>query len=139
MKWDHLSEHDKSLQILRVLKLLSLSDGKLNHGELHFLREVGVSHGLTKETIDRELTNKNVDIIFPETEQDRMSIVYYMVFLMKSDNFVDAEEEKIIYHYGLKLGFREGLLREFIRLAKKYLHTGIPVEEMLEKIKKYMN
>ena len=139
MKWDHLNDRQKSIQIINLLRLLSLSDGVLNHSELNFIREVGVSHGMSIDDVDNALVELDNTVIMPTSEQDRMSLMYYMIFMMKADKHLGEDEEKLIYHYGFKLGFRESLMREFIKLAKQYLHTGIPVKEMLDKIKKFMN
>lgn len=139
MKWDFLSDKDKTKEILLNLRILSYADEKLTAEELQFLRDVGVSHGLSQEETDIILASQDSPSTQPESEQDRMSLLYYMVFMIKVDQEIDDKEEQLIYHFGLKLGFRESLIREFILLAKKYIRQGIPPQEMLNKIKTYMN
>ena len=139
MEWANLNNKEKSIQLIRILRILSLSDDKLIHNELVFIRQVGITQGLTVEEVDATLISDKQDVLIPESEEERMKLLYYMVFLIKLDRDIDIEEEKTIYHYGFKLGFRKELLDTFITLAKKYIHSGIPVQEMLSKVKQYLN
>jgi len=75
----------------------------------------------------------------PETEMQRMSILYYLLFLIKIDSDVSDTEIKMVKEFGFKLGFRARLVDELTTLMKEYEGGKVPQEAMLEKIKKYQN
>ncbi len=131
---------EEKKEFLRLLIKLSLSDQKIDESELIYIMKLGLSAGLSEESI-RELTlnTSEIDIPIPESEQDRMSMLYYLLFLMKADSNVDNEEEKIVYHYGFKLGFAEGMIRDMIELIRSKVDTRIPPDDMIAIIKKYLN
>lgn len=103
------------------------------------MQQLGQQHGLTSIEVASELGNGEDEVILPLEEQERMTVLYYLVFLMQSDGDITKEEEVSIYHFGHRLGFREELLRNFIELANKYQGQAIPAEKMLEKVRVFMN
>ncbi len=139
MNWDQLTTRQKTLQVLRVLKSLSESDGHISQDERDFMQDLGRQYGLTKLEVASELGNGDDEVILPLEEQERMMVLYYLVFLMQSDGEITKEEEISIYHFGHRLGFREELLRNFITLANRYQGEQVPAEEMLDKIRVFMN
>lgn len=139
MEWHLLNKEQQSAQVIKALKLLCFADDKVNENELKFILEVGRMHGMNAEQVMAYLKEENIQLILPADEQERMTIMYYLIFLMKADHEINDSEEEAIKHFGLKLGFREELMNDFIHLAKKYLGQNIPPSEMLEKIKKYLN
>ncbi len=139
MNWEDLTRHDKSIQLIRALKSLSQSDGSVSDEELQYIRRVGQQQRLMLSEIDEELASDNSDIKYPKSERDRMEVLYHLVFLMKSDTTIEPEEEVSIKHFGLKLGFREELITDFIKLANKFKNSNMPSEFMIDKIKKFMN
>lgn len=139
MNWNHLTKRQQTLQVLRVLKSLSAADGAVDQREREFMQQLGQQHGLTSIEVASELGNGDNDVILPLEEQERMTVLYYLVFLMQSDGDITPEEEVSIYHFGHRLGFREELLRNFIGLANKYQGDQVPAEEMLDKIRVFMN
>jgi uncharacterized tellurite resistance protein B-like protein len=139
MNWEELTTRQKTLQVLRVLKSLSESDGEISQDEREFMQQLGQQYGLTKTEVASELGNGEHDVILPLAEHERMMVLYYLVFLMQSDGDIAEEEELVIYHFGHRLGFREELLSNFIILANKYQGEQVPAEEMLNKIRVFMN
>ncbi len=75
----------------------------------------------------------------PPDESKRMTILYYLLFMMRADQKVDVEEEVLCYQVGFQMGFRQEMITDLIRLMKQYLLEDIPPNEMLEKIKPYLN
>jgi len=139
MNWIHLTTRQQTLQVLRVLKSLAATDGAVDQREREFMQQLGQQHGLTSIEVASELGNGDNEVILPLEEQERMTVLYYLVFLMQSDGNITSEEEVSIYHFGHRLGFREELLRNFIGLANKYQGDQVPAEEMLDKIRVFMN
>ena len=139
MNWNLLTARQQTLQVLRVLKSLSAADGTIDQKERAFMQQLGQQHGLTSIEVASELGNGDNEVTLPLVEQERMMVLYYLIFLMQSDGNVTREEEISIYHFGHRLGFREELLRNFVALANKYQGKQVPAEEMLEKIRVFLN
>jgi len=139
MNWNLLTTRQQTLQVLRVLKSLSEADGHIDQKERIFMQQLGQQHGLTSIEVASELGNGDHEVVLPLEEQERMTVLYYLVFLMQSDGDITPEEEVSIYHFGLRLGFREELLRNFIALANKYKGKQIPQEDMLAQIRAFLN
>jgi len=134
-----MNSYERSVQLIRTLKEMSLSDGQLATEEKDYIYQVGKHHGLSSDVVRAELQSPGKSAIQPKTEHERMEVLYHLVFLMKSDEAISLEEKQAIHHYGLKLGFREELLRNFIHLAQQHRTGHIPVTSMLDVIRKFLN
>jgi len=100
MNWNLLTTRQQTLQVLRVLKSLSESDGHIDQKERMFMQQLGQQHGLTSIEVASELGNGDNEVILPLEEPERMRVLYYLVFLMQSDGDITPEEEVSIYHFG---------------------------------------
>lgn len=139
MQWDELDKKEQSIQIIRVLRSISIADGALTHSELDLIRKVGDYYGLKAEEVDDELITDDPIIAVPKVENERIKILYYMLYLIKADQIVDQEEVDLIHHFGLKLGFREKMLDKLVEIAKENIGKGLPLEKMLNTIRQYLN
>ena len=139
MKWEELDRKEQSIQIIRVLRSLSIADDALTHSELDLIRKVGHYYGLSSDEVDDELIRFAPAIAVPTNENERIKILYYMLYLIKADFVVDQEEVEIVHHFGLKLGFRENMLNKLIEIAKENIGKGLPIEKMLDTIRQYLN
>lgn len=139
MKWEELDRKQQSIQIIRILRSVSIADGALTHSELDLIRKVGDYYGLSSDEVDDELITDEPLISLPRDENDRIKILYYMLYLIKADHVVDQEEVKLIHHFGLKLGFREKMLDKLVDISKANIGKGLPLEKMLDTIRQYLN
>jgi len=139
MKWEEMNRKDQSVQIIRVLRSLSIADGALTYSELELIRKVGDYYGLSSDEIDDELITDEPIIAVPNDENERIKILYYMLYLIKADQRIDKEEVDLIHHFGLKLGFREKMLDKLVDIAKENIGKGLPIEKMLNTIRQYLN
>ncbi|MFZ1705053.1 MAG: hypothetical protein WAT79_11960 [Saprospiraceae bacterium] len=140
MFWELLDEHEKALVLLKILTHLAKVDGQLNEKEFAYLAHVCEKLKVSIEEIRHAvLSTEELNEILPSDEQDRMMVLYHLLFMMDADKIVDEKEEKMIYHYGLKLGFSEYMVRDFIDVFKKYDLDDLPPNAMLSIIQKYQN
>lgn len=139
MRWDYLDARERSVHLLRVLKTLTAADGEVAPEEVSFLTQCGLQHGLRLEEIQAELASPEREALLPAGERERMEILYYLVFLTKSDGEVGEAERVTIHHFGLQLGFREGMIAQFVELADRHRHETIPAEAMLDRVRQYLN
>lgn len=139
MTWDHLTPRQQSLQVIRAMRDLSLADGSLDPGERRLMHFVGGEHGLSTAEVDAELSADTPADAVPLTERERMNVLYYLTFLLPSNGEVKDAEQAAIYKAGFRLGFREGMVREFIAVAKDHRDGQLPPGELLGRIRKYLN
>jgi len=130
----------KPLELIKVLYDLSISDNHIEENELSFIASVANKVGIGHISIN-EIKDLTVDLSpeYPKSEQDRMTVLYYLLFLMKADEKITEEETKNIHRVGFKLGFNRNLVTDMIDTIRQYGSQEVPPEALLEIIKKHHN
>lgn len=134
------SDSELSKNLIALLFKLSNEDSGTGKIERSYIDYVAQQLGVEKhqvEEIEKEFQQYEMEI--PDSEMQRMTILYYLLFLIKIDSDVSEKEIKMIKEFGFKLGFRSRLVDELTALMKEYEGQEVPQEAMLEKIKKYHN
>ncbi len=131
---------DRNKAIFSLIYSMNKADNDFNNIESKYLVNVGKVLGLSQSEMEAVLDNpKKYALIPPASEQERMQILYYMLFSMRIDGDISKVEEEHVYLAGLKLGFNEVMVRDMISLLKQYLKTRLPKDALLEILRKYMN
>lgn len=126
--------------IIALLFKLAKSDNSVSNIEKLYLRDIASSIGVDSFSIDEILENpEKYPMKSPLDERERMTILYYLLFMMRVDGRIEKGEEKLIYEAGFRLGFNEKLTEDLIGVMKTYLNKEIPPDVMLTHIKKYLN
>lgn len=140
MIWEILSEEEKNDILLRLMVAVTKADAHIKEGEFSYLLYLCNKLHINPERIRNFVaTDTNLDSFLPTTEKERMDILYHLLFTMKSDGEVHPMEEIILYRLAFKLGFSEEMVRDFIELMKKYQVDAVPVQEMIDIIRKKNN
>ena len=79
------------------------------------------------------------EIVPPPNEQERMNILYFLLFMMLSDRTITIQEETMCHHIGFRLGFRREMISDLINVMRDCLDKEIPPNAMVERIKAYLN
>ena len=134
------SDSELSKNLIALLFKLSQEDQGTAVIERSYIdyvaNQLGVDDYLVNEI---EANFSTYEMQIPENEMQRMTILYYLLFLIKIDSEVSDNEIKLVKEFGFKLGFRSRLVDELTTLMKEYEGKKIPQEAMLEKIRKYHN
>ena len=126
--------------IISLLVKQAQSEGNFNNIEKKYLAYVTRSLRLSDaEVAAVRHTPDDFDIISPSDEGQRATILYYLLFMMKADQKINEEEEKLCYEVGFRMGFRQEMITNLIHLMQQYLTEDIPPDGMIEKIKPYLN
>jgi uncharacterized tellurite resistance protein B-like protein len=137
---DYDDEMERRKSVLAYLIRMIAADGKVERVERKFVLSVGRELEISPEELDAiEAHPENYEINPPPEEQERMTILYYLLFTMAVDGEIHQDEETLCYKLGLKLGFREGMTRDMINVMKRFLNKKLPKDALLKEIKKYMN
>lgn len=83
------------------------------------------------------MTDESIEL--PKTEQERMNVVYYLLFMLNSDRHIDDREIRFIKKVGFMLGFRSRLIEDMLECITDEPDVKIAPEKLINKIRKYMN
>ena len=126
--------------IISLLVIQAKSDNDFSLVEKKYLKYAGDQLQLNNTEI--AAIRKNPDqfaIAPPPDESQRVTILYYLLFMMRADQKISAEEEQICYKVGLRLGFRDEMVKGLVNVMKEYLNKQLPPDAMLNKIKPFLN
>lgn len=135
-------ENNQSLKesIIVILYKLSGSDHKISDKELKYIFNVGKHIGIDEEEVGLIIMNhQSFSVETPKNEKDRMTILYYLLFLMKADSKIEQSEIKLVKEVSFKLGFRPAMTDELIETVLEHIDSNIPPDELLKTIRKYNN
>jgi len=135
-----LLNRESKQAIIALLIEMAESDQSIDPKETKYIAGVANQMGLTMDDISKILRHpKSYEFQSPPAEQERMTILYYFLFLMRADGKITQNEENRCFKLGLRLGFNHNLVADLIGVLKAYLHDDVPPEAMLEKVRKYLN
>ena len=126
---------DQRRDIIKLLMELAKADGVIQNQEKEFILDACNNLGIDIN----EIKENDKEIKFPKTEQERMTVLYYLLFMMNSDGKITNEEEIFIKKIGFKLGFRARLIEDMLDTIAQYPDKSIPPNALVENIKKYLN
>ena len=133
-----MSDRNKAILSL-IYKLIEL-DKKFDVREQKYLHDIAAALNLSSEEIKEVVLDPEAyKLVPPPSEQERMMILYYILFAMRIDGKILPTEENMVYDIGIKLGFRETMLNDMIDVMKKHLHKRIKPEILISIIRKYHN
>ncbi|MBK8886857.1 MAG: hypothetical protein IPN46_10040 [Saprospiraceae bacterium] len=100
-----------------------------------FVKNFNLDPQLIKEYAQIE----DIKEYLPNEEQDRLAVLYHILFTMNADNDVSPLEEVRVYQLGFRLGFSEAMIRDFIELMKNHTIQDLSTEKMINVIRKHNN
>ena len=130
----------KSEELLSALIHLSKVDNYFDQFEFTYILKVGRHIGMDDQKVESMIKNNTrLKLSIPESEEERIGIMYYMLFLMKIDTIIHEEEKELIHHYGFKLGFSRAMIDDFIIIMEKNKFKNVQTKDMLDVLRKYQN
>ncbi|MEN8251545.1 MAG: hypothetical protein ABFS32_21655 [Bacteroidota bacterium] len=129
----------KQTHILTLLMLAEV-DGRDHENERLFINSVARRLGMTEADVeDIDKHPERLTFSLPTSEVDRMTVLYDLLFLMKIDGDVAEEEVELVRELGMRLGFRIGMINEFIQVMADSIGKEVPANALLDIVRKYMN
>ncbi len=137
---DRTEDIERKKGIIAMLIKLANVDEEAVAIERRFIMDVADQLGLNRTDLSEVAKNPDAfELQPPEGEQERMNILYYLLFTMRVDGVIKEEEERLCYKAGLRLGFNQQMTADLIQVMKRYLKEDIPEDAMLDAIRKYLN
>ena len=131
---------EKNRSIIALLLDMARSDAFSAPIEDDYITGIAQQLGISELEVD-DIRNNPKEIPFkpPPTEQERMTILYFLLFTMRVDGEIKKDEENYLHDISLRLGLNPSLTGDLIRVMKDYPKGDIPAAVMLDQIKKYLN
>ena len=136
--YQQLNERNKA--VLAILITMSQVDQQVDQIEKQFILDVSRQLGLSLDEVETIREQPETFILRPpKSEQDRMTILYYLLFTMRVDGQIKPKEEELCHKVGFRLGFNNLMIDDLIQVMKDHPKGEVPPEKMLNEIKKYLN
>lgn len=137
---DYKEIKDRNMAILAMMVQMAEADNDLDLAEQEFILEVAYQINLNGEEVEEIFTTPEKFVLKPpKNEEDRMTILYYILFMMRLDGKILPKEEEMAYKAGLRLGFNHDMVTDMIQVMKNYLLEELPEDALLNIIRKYLN
>ena len=125
---------------IATLFKMTAADNRLEPKELIYILEAGMQIGFDRETIVKIGQETELHpLVIPSDEMQRMTMLYYLLFLMRIDGDIAPDEEIFAKMFGFKLGFNHLMLDELVEVMKEHVNAELPDSLLLEKVRKYLN
>lgn len=126
--------------IISLLVKQATADGKIASQEKGYLNYASKALKLEEDEVKQIIqAPDSFNISPPPNEDKRLTILYYLLFMMRADKNIDVKEEQLCFNIGFQMGFRQEMVSNLIGVMKEYLVEDIPPQAMLNKIKPYLN
>lgn len=139
MNLDELGEEAKKENILSIMISMSKVDGFIHDNEMLYIIQLGLSMGLSEDEIRNIASVQEPKLFVPSSEQERMTIFYYLIFLIKIDGDISKIEKDMMYHFGLKLGFNHLMVSNIIQVVQANLGKKLAPDAIIKEVRKYLN
>lgn len=134
------SDRNTRESYIAALLMLAEADDRDHLFEWRFIVDVAHRLGMTEEDVKRIDTHpQDLHFRLPKGEQERMNLLYHLLFLMKIDGSVGEKEIALCHELGTRLGFNYLMVDELIVIMSKYVGKLVPEKALLNIIRKYMN
>ena len=125
--------------ILRYVIQAAKANTNITEIEMSYLKDLCEYLDISNEDLHLFLREVNDDIDVPKDEMSRMEILYYLFFILMSDNNIDQSEQDFLFKAALKLGFRPQLINNVLAVFTHYRGRDLPNTALLDEAKKFMN
>jgi len=126
--------------LVSVLVRQAMDDGKIGKDERSYLKYALKTLKLEEKDIKSIIASPEDYTYHPPLEENkRMTILYHLLFMLRTNKAIDFRKEELCYNIGFELGFRHEMIRDLIEVIKLYKKEVIPPLAMLEQVKPYLN
>lgn len=119
--------------LINLLYQMAYADGQFTENEKNFISQVIDQHVEDPDTLIQG------EVAIPTEEKDRMTILYYLLFLLRIDNQINDPEKEIAHKFGLMLGFRSEMISSMIHIMEQHLDEKLPDEKLIRVVRQYLN
>ena len=130
---------EHKLFAIYLLKRLAKADQTFQMTEQRYLDQAAQHLGVDRSTLDDVRLEDFEVSSMPAREQDRMTILYYLLFLSEADGVILNEEKIEIRKIGFELGFRDNQIVQMINIVEKNKQSRLDPSELINVIRTVLN
>lgn len=117
------------------LVMLARVDGTISPQENQLLKRVAQRLSLTDEQVQEIKDNpQDYPMIPPATREERYERFIQLIQLLVADGISDIEEERMVKHLGIALGFTPARIEEKFPIIIEHLRKGMTRESVFEAV-----
>lgn len=123
---------------LKNLVALAAADGHIDEREIAYLYKIGEKYLLKPKQIKKILDEQDhIEAEIPEAHPQRIAMLYDLTGMMMADDVIEDAELEFCKGMFKKLGYKDALIDEMIKLHKKGVDSAEDWEEFLERSNAY--
>lgn len=132
--------HNAKKSHILMLYKMARADDRNHLNEDKMIRELADRMGLTADDLfEIQHHPERFEFTLPKTEDERLIVLYHLLFLMRIDGEITVEEQEMLRALGFRLGLSPAMINDLIRLMLQHIDKPLPDGVMLETIRKYQN
>jgi uncharacterized tellurite resistance protein B-like protein len=123
---------------LQNLVALAAADGHIDESEIAYLYKIGEKYLLKPKQIKKILDQREqIETVIPDQDPQRIAMLFDLIGMMMADNVIAEAELEFCKGIFKKLGYKETLIKEMIKLHKKGVDDAEDWEKFLERSNAY--
>lgn len=133
--FDIFDSKEKKRRLSHMLNLLAVAcaDGKLEKSEIDIIFQIGKRVGITSDELKRLIERPDsVKFSAPETDAERIALLYDMVLVMMVNGDIDGDEIIYCKSTAQKLGFSHQVIDVIVVKVIEMVKKGIENEKAVE-------
>ena len=128
-------EEKRRLSHIKGLMALAAADGHIDDCEVDIVAEIGARLSITEDEVKRIFKHpESIKFEAPESEDERLVLLYDYVVVMLADKVIDHHEIAFCYDTVTKLGFKRELAHEIISKIVSDLDHKQPMDSTLQAV-----
>lgn len=118
-----------------MLYQMILADGIIDVEELNTLSRIGEEkYAITPDQISRFIRETNINTIYPESLEDKVSLLYQLGEIAWADGHIDETETALLKKYIIKLGFALDNVQEIADFILEQVKNNVSEKDVINKI-----
>ena len=123
---------------LKNLAALAAIDGHIHESEIAYIHKIGEKYLLKPRQIKRILENQQeIQSEIPTEDPQKVAMLFDLVGMMMADDVVDEAEMTFCKQMFKKLGYKDSLIKEMIKLNKDGVEDAEAWEVFLQQTESY--
>jgi len=128
-------EEKRRLSHIKGLMALAAADGHIDDCETDIVAEVAERLHITDDEVKRIFKHpENIKFEAPESEDERLLLLYDYVVVMLADKVIEQHELSFCYNTVEKLGFKRELAHEIISKIVSDRDHKVPMDTTLQEV-----
>lgn len=118
-----------------MLYQMVLADGIVDVEELKTLNRIGAEkYGITSEQINQIIRNTDALLNYPDSLEDKVSILYQLAEIALADGKLDVAERSLMNKYIVAMGFDENNVDAISKFLFDSVRNNMTEQEVLNQI-----